>query len=351
VTGAPFRPNPALSRLFRELAPFSPLSREREAELGGRPDAKARNELVCSNLAFVVRVAREYRQREVPFEDLVHEGGLGLIEAARRFDPGKGVKFLTYARWWVQREILRALREQGSLIQIPDHRRRQLRRIRGEREDCESRAGRKLAWEEFCEVSSRSPADVARLREADPVELRLDHGTSEQRAALVERLPDPRGVSVEERMIREELCERLATALARLPGKQRRVLAGRFGLAGGPALTLQEVGLREGVSRERARQIERDALTRLSRLIRHPAAGQPRPTPDLHSPVRRPTHGGGLLNGPRAEPSTSGPASAGIVPPGHCLQNSARHGGRPPEAGPDLSPRADVRATPSGHHL
>jgi RNA polymerase sigma factor (sigma-70 family) len=261
-------PNPNLVRFFREISAFQPLSPARERKLAAQRDERARDELVRCNLAFVAMIAREFHPCSVPFEDLLHEGSLGLIEAARRFDASKNVKFITYARWWIRKEILRALGTQSTLVSIPDHRRRMLRRIRGERDSHERRLGRKLGWGEVGDLSSRTRAEVARILEAKHSVVSVHDAGNGEVPPLSERLADPGAASAEEELIRTELTQRMEDALSRLSGRQRRVLSGRFGLGGGPVLTLRELGAREGISRERTRQIERESLLRLRTLLR-----------------------------------------------------------------------------------
>ena len=263
-------PHPSLSRFFKEIAAFSPLPREREQTLASRSDSDARNELVRCNLSFVVMIAREFRQCGVPLEDLLHEGSIGLIKAARRFDAGKGVKFITYARWWIRKEILRAVGEQASLVSVPDHRRRMLRRIHDERASYERRLGRQLEWDEVGDLSSRSRDELNRILEAEHSEVSVHASGRGEMPPLCDRLADPRVASAEEELIRSELMQRMEDALDRLSSRQRRVLSGRFGLDGSPVLTLRELGAREGISRERTRQIERESLLRLSKLMRRP---------------------------------------------------------------------------------
>jgi RNA polymerase primary sigma factor len=261
-------PNPGLSRFFKEIAAFSPLPREREQTLASRSDSEARDELVRCNLSFVVLIAREFRQSGVPLEDLLHEGSIGLIKAAQRFDAGKGVKFITYARWWIRKEILRAVGEQASLVSVPDHRRRMLRRIHDERASYERRLGRRLEWDEVSRLSARTRDEVDRILEAEHSEVSVHAAGHGELPPLSDRLADPRAGSAEDELIRSELMQRMENALARLSGRQRRVLSGRFGLDGSRVLTLRELGAREGISRERTRQIERESLIRLGRLMR-----------------------------------------------------------------------------------
>jgi RNA polymerase sigma factor (sigma-70 family) len=260
-------PSPAVSRFFTEASAFEPLPREREQSLARRSDRSARDELVRCNLGFVAMIAREFHPCGVPFEDLLHEGSLGLIEAARRFDAGRGVKFITYARWWIRKEILRALGEQSTLVSVPDHRRRMLRRMHLERESLERRMGRRLEWEDVVNHSSRSRSEVDRILEAEHQEVSVHAAGPGDSLSLSERLADTRTPSAEEEVIRLEMTERMEEALGRLSDRQRRVLCARFGLGGHPVLTLRELGLLEGVSRERARQIEQEGLLRLRKLM------------------------------------------------------------------------------------
>lgn len=214
--------------------------------------------LVHSHLRFVIKLAREYRGFGVPFEDLLNEGNLGLIEAARRFDAGRGVRFTTYASWWIRKFLLKAVREQTRVVRIPDHR---LRLASAAREECARRAqrlGRRTA-----------PDEIA----ATPIEVSLseERGGGDARSPLAERIADRSQADPEALVVRSDLTRRLESAVQRLSHRTWRVLRDRFGLGGAAPLTLKEVGEREGISRERARQIESEALARLRReLTRRP---------------------------------------------------------------------------------
>lgn len=264
---------PGPSRFFTGVKP--PLDRAQEAALAAADGEQARAALVHANLSYVVSVAKEYRHYGVPFEDLLGHGSVGLVEAARRFDWSKGVKFITYARFWIRREIVRALGEHRFVVTVPDHRRRELRLVRREREALEHRAGRKLDWDELSALTSRSPREIERIREAEaaqevPLDAPAPHGTR----PLSERLAAEGRRSVEDDVIRGQLVERLHLALAGLSQRERRIVCARYGLDAGPGLTLLELGVREGVSRERVRQIERESMARLRQLMQkgwHPA--------------------------------------------------------------------------------
>ncbi|MCZ6600738.1 MAG: sigma-70 family RNA polymerase sigma factor, partial [Acidobacteria bacterium] len=125
--------NPTLSRYFSEIRNYPILTREEEMGLGKRIEKghrQPRNKLVESNLSFVVKVASEYRHLGIPFEDLLNEGNIGLIEAAHRYDHRKGTKFITYAIWWIRKSILKALSEQSNLVRVPNYQMKKVRAVR-----------------------------------------------------------------------------------------------------------------------------------------------------------------------------------------------------------------------------
>ena len=178
-------------------------------------DWNARSRLVVSNLSFVLAIARRYRGMQVPFEDLVAEGALGLLEASDRFDPAHGTRFITFATWWIRKRILLAL---------------------------DRRSGR---------TRRGSPPRV--------VPLEADTG----RLGLLERLPDPAAPDAERTFLRKELLAEVHRALRRLRPREREILRLRFGLDGEEPRSLVEAATVVGVSRERIRQIEWDALETL----------------------------------------------------------------------------------------
>lgn len=195
---------------------------------------RSRDELACSALGFVVRVAREYGRHGVPLEDLVAEGNLGLLEAARRYDPGRETKFITYASWWIRKAILRAVHEQSRLVSIPSY---QLRK------------GGPVARRAF-EISLETPTG------------------SEGSVPLREIMADERSPHPERRALEDEERRILREALDRLSTQEMAVVVRRFGLDGAPCQTLKEAGAELGVSRERVRQIERAATRKLRGAIR-----------------------------------------------------------------------------------
>jgi RNA polymerase primary sigma factor len=198
-----------------------------------RRDREAVDRLVRSYLAFVIGVTTEFRGRGVPFEDLIHEGCLGLMKAIARFDPERGARFMTYAAFWVRKGILDAISVQPRMVRVPRYQREKGATV-------------------LREVRLDEPIDVEGGR------------------SLADGLPDTSRPLAADALIEREVVARMRRELRTLPARQQAVLASRFGLSGGPPLTLLEVGESLGLSRERVRQIEGEALARLrSKLRRH----------------------------------------------------------------------------------
>jgi RNA polymerase primary sigma factor len=255
----------SLSIYLARIARFPALTRENEAMLAQairQGTRQARNELVQSNLGFVVSVAKGYRNLGLPFEDLLHEGNLGLIEAAQRFDERRGVKFITYAMWWIRRSILLALKVQPGVIRMPESRMRNRRHVH--------------------EASHALRQELRREPEPAEIDRRLGRrwgtGSPLHRAQREIGLEEPAGTrlldrlaaqdpTAEDRAIDEQLLSRLHEELKRLAPRAQRIVTLRFGLDGCGARTLLEVAALEGISRERARQVESEVLLRLRRVL------------------------------------------------------------------------------------
>jgi RNA polymerase primary sigma factor len=245
------------------------LSLDRELHLAraaGEGSREALDELIENKLAFVIKVAGEYRHTGVPFEDLLAEGNIGLMEAVRHFDPGKGNRFVTYAIWWIRKAILTALRRHGRLVNVSGYQQRRIREIRDAERRLEAGLGRAPSEEEIlAEVPGRRSAIEPLLRFRH-VEMSLDEpvpGTDDLRFA--DSLADPGTRLADEEIVFREECALLRQAIGELTGQEQQVIALRFGLQGDPPMTLAEVGERIGLSRERVRQIECQGKDRLRR--------------------------------------------------------------------------------------
>lgn len=228
----------------------------------------ARDALVEANLPFVIKVAAEYRNLGLSFEDLLAEGRLGLVEASRRYNASRGCKFITYAVWWIRRSILEALSRQVRVVRVPAYHWKKLQEVRDIERQLEATLGRKARREEIEARFRGRRDDVDQVLELDRREFSLDaevHPGSEQRQ--VDRLVDSGATSPEERLLRQEDRTLIHEALDTLDPREREVIAYRFGLMDRSRLTLGEVGYLLGLSRERVRQIESDGKKRLRRFL------------------------------------------------------------------------------------
>jgi RNA polymerase primary sigma factor len=261
-----------LSQYFTEIRDFPLLTREEEQELARDIQAGSRgalDQLVQSNLSFVAKVASEYRNLGIPFEDLLNEGNLGLIEAARRFNPDRNNKFISYAIWWIRKAILKALCEKAHVVRMPYSQIKKFKEIRKAEQELRRSLGRAPSRNEISSHLSKCVSKIDRVLQYGVHETSLDIGVGEDRdTPLAEVLADDRVDSPEDRLLGEETHEGLSEVYAQLTEQQQTVIAYRYGVLGHRPLTLQETGERIGVSRERVRQIENQAKERMRRLFR-----------------------------------------------------------------------------------
>ena len=261
----------SLGSYLGEIANSSPLSSSEEVDLARRikgGDEGARNSLVEANLRFVVSVAKEYQNRGVPLADLISAGNMGLITAAERFDENKGFKFISYAVWWIRQAILQTLAEQSRTVRLPLNKIGLLYKI--------SKASRLLQQER---TDDPNPEDIANELDVPVEDVRetmmcgrsvrsLDATFKEEEDhSLLDILPDDRQESPENLVMRGCLRGQIDSALGSLVGREAEILRLYFGLDGEEPMTLDQIGVRFGLTRERVRQIKEKALHRL----RHPS--------------------------------------------------------------------------------
>ncbi|HET9949711.1 MAG TPA: ribosome small subunit-dependent GTPase A [Longimicrobiales bacterium] len=286
----------ALDQYLRDVSRHELITPEREKELGARAqkgDQEAIQELARANLRFVISVAKKYQNRGVSLTDLIQEGNVGLVTAARKFDPEQGVKFISYAVWWIRQAILASLANHGRAVRVPLNRASDLARIFREKERLKQEKGREPTTEELAEATFLTPELVESLQTLNAAEIRLDApiGDSED-SQLVERFiteeaAEPE-VEVESRLLTETVTEALST----LEARDAKVLRLYFGLEGEREHTLEEIGNMLGVTRERIRQLRDRALRRLregdkGNALESFAAENPRRTPDGRHPDGR----------------------------------------------------------------
>jgi RNA polymerase primary sigma factor len=264
--GSPEEQN-ALDQYLREVSQHELLTPEQEYALGARAregDQEAIDALVRANLRFVISVAKKYQNRGVSLIDLIQEGNVGLVTAAKKFDIDQGVKFISYAVWWIRQAILSALANQGRAVRVPLNRASDLARIFRERERLKQELRRDPSLEEVAEAAKLTPEVVQQLQTLNAAEIRLDApiGDSDD-SQLVERFVTDEAhepeIAVEERL----LSEHIEKALELLTPRDARVIRLYFGLESGREHTLEEIGNMLGVTRERVRQLRDRALKRL----------------------------------------------------------------------------------------
>jgi RNA polymerase primary sigma factor len=227
-------------------------------------DPEAMQELVKRNLRFVISVAKKYQNRGMPLTDLIGEGNVGLLTAARKFDPDQGVKFISYAVWWIRQAILASLARQGRTVRVPLNRTADLSRIVRTAEALRQELRREPTPEEISNAVGLSVEVVQSLASLNTAEVRLDAPLDpEGDRSLIDRFVADDYADAEEEAMDRFLTEEIEQALNTLPPRDAKVLRLYFGLDGGREHTLEEIGGMLGVTRERVRQLRDRALKRL----------------------------------------------------------------------------------------
>jgi RNA polymerase primary sigma factor len=227
----------------------------------------AREHLITANSRLVISVAKKYMGRGVPFLDLIQEGNIGLIRATKKFDYRRGHKFSTYATWWIRQAVTRAIADQGRTIRVPVHMGDQINKLLRVQHQLTQRLGRDPTVEELADALEVTPKKVENMIQVARRPLSLETPTDdEEDSVLGDFIEDNEASPPDDMATYNLLREHLSEVLNGLPPREVRILQLRYGLLDGQAYTLEEVGRKMGVTRERVRQIEAQALSRL----RHP---------------------------------------------------------------------------------
>ena len=260
----------ALGNYYSEIGRYPRMGREAEqaaARAAQAGDSQALDRLVESNLRFVVKLAHEYAHCGMPVEDLVSEGNIGLIEAAQRFDPERGTRFISFAAWWIRKSIHAALSEQAQVVRLPMSQIKKMRVVQSVERDLREELGREPTQDELAE---RLPSNLAAV---DPIHRHgvrltsIDEPVNPATNATFARTLEDEQPTIENRMLEDEKRDNLGSFCSRLNERQQQVISGRFGLDGEQRRTLSEIGEEIGLSREGVRQIESGAIKRLRKLI------------------------------------------------------------------------------------
>jgi len=256
---------------LQEISGTPLLTVREEIELAARiknGDQKARAWMIEANLRLVVKIAHDYSNLGLPLLDLISEGNIGLIKAVERFDPGKGGKLSTYSAWWIKQSIKRALANQSKTIRLPVHLVNKIWKMRRLSLQMSEELGREPTDEEFAEEIGISSAKLSQLKAVSIRPASLDAPISDDDSTEFGEIVGDEDARTPFELFRDKnMRDELSELLGALDARERKIIFERFGLGGGKPKTLEEVGKRFGVTRERIRQLQNIALAKLRRAF------------------------------------------------------------------------------------
>ena len=270
-TKAQNRRRTALELYLKDIAYNTLLTPQQEFDLAVRirsGDRKSLEKMVESNLRFVITIAKEYQGRGLPLEDLIAEGNVGLVRAATRYDETVGVKFTTYAVWWIRQGILSALAEKARMVRLPVNKIKHLCRLERIASGLKQELGREPNTEEVARVAEMQPKQVQDLLDASRWHVSLDSPLEEgPDTSLLEIIEDKEAESPERVVMRRAMVEEIRSALETLSPREAQILKMYFGINGDDPMTLEQIGNQFSLTKERVRQIRDKALG----ALKHPS--------------------------------------------------------------------------------
>ncbi|MDD2791918.1 MAG: RNA polymerase sigma factor RpoD/SigA [Sediminibacterium sp.] len=262
------RESQSLEKYLQEIGKVDLIQPDEEVRLAVQirnGDQKALDRLVKSNLRFVVSVAKQYQNQGLTLSDLINEGNLGLIKAALRFDETKGFKFISYAVWWIRQSILQSLAEQSRIVRLPLNKVGLTNRISRAYQQLEQEFEREPSTEELAELLDLPPEEISATMNAGFRHVSMDTPLMDgEGGTIMDLMENPHAVPTDERLVyHESLQKELESCLQSLTDRQKAVLCYFFGIGVDHALSLEDIGVRFNLTRERVRQIKDKAITKL----------------------------------------------------------------------------------------
>lgn len=266
-----YEPLDSLNLYMREVGEVNLLTAEEEVELATRiqrGDVKARERMIRANLRLVVKIAREYEGYGLPLLDLINEGNMGLMRAVEKFDPAKGGKLSTYSSWWIKQSIRRAIANQSKTVRLPIHMLDKIAKVRRTVSKLQEIFGHEPSDEELAAEMGITAKRAGQLRNAGVHTSSIDAPIGDDDTSHVsDILPDEKAATPYAELEQKTMLNLLDELIDRLPDRELNILRLRFGLDGGQERSLEEIGKEFGVTRERIRQLQNLALSKLRKMI------------------------------------------------------------------------------------
>ncbi|MCH8330275.1 MAG: RNA polymerase sigma factor RpoD/SigA [Bacteroidetes bacterium] len=261
------RESQSLERYLQEIGKVDLIDAEQEVEFAKRikkGDQAALKALTQANLRFVVSVAKQYQHQGLSLSDLINEGNLGLIKAANRFDETKGFKFISYAVWWIRQAILQSLAEQARIVRLPLNKIGALNKLGKAFTSLEQEFEREPSADELADLLEITTNEIHELMKGNSRHLSVDAPIQDgEEGTLLDMMMDKNDHAPDQELMKESLKKEIMRILSILPLRDSQILSSYFGLNGEQSLTLEEIGEKFGLTRERVRQIKERAIRRL----------------------------------------------------------------------------------------